>query len=79
MERRGCCVRLGKDARHFQQDAAAGGVVVGAVVDVVARHFGTNAEVVVVRGVHDGFVFELGVGARQHGDHVVAIRTGALC
>ena len=41
--------------RHFQQDAAAGRVVVGAVVDVVSRHVGANAEVIVVGGVHDRF------------------------
>ena len=57
--------------RHFQQDATAGRVVVGAVVDVVARHVGTNAEVIVVGGVHDGFGFQLRVGAGQHGNHVV--------
>ncbi len=43
---------LGKGMRQFEQNAATGRIVVGAVVDVVARHFGTNAQVIVVRGIH---------------------------
>ena len=42
--------------RDFQQDAAAGAVVDRAVVDVVAFGPGVDAEVIVVRGVEDGFI-----------------------
>jgi len=43
-------------ASEFKQDAAAGAVVHSAVVDIVAGHVGANAEVIVMRGVHDRFV-----------------------
>ena len=47
------------------------GVVFGAVVDVVARRVGlADAEVVVVRGVDDDLVLELGIAARQQAGDV---------
>ncbi len=62
---------LRKYAGELEDNAASGGVVAGTVVDVVAGHVGADAEMVVVRGVHDGFVFQFGVGAGEHGEHVV--------
>ena len=61
----------GIGARHFQQDAAAGGVVHRAVVDVVARLLGMDAEVVVMSAVEDGLILHPGIGAGQHGNHVL--------
>ena len=46
----------GPDAGEFHEDGAAGGVVGGAVVDVVAGHAGDEAEMVVVGGVEDGLI-----------------------
>ena len=46
--------RLRERARHFHQNAAAGAVVGGAVVDVVAFRIGIDAEMIVVRGIEDG-------------------------
>ena len=68
----------GEDARNLQQDAAAGRIVERAVVDVVARHAGHDAEMIVVRAVHDGLVLQLGIGARQHGNDVVGIEGANL-
>jgi hypothetical protein len=60
-----------KGASQLEQDAAAGGVISGAVVNVVAGHVWANAEVIVVRGVHYGFVFQFAVGTGQHRQHVI--------
>jgi hypothetical protein len=48
---------LGPDAGHFEEYAAAGGVVGGAVVDVVAGHPGDETEMVEVSGVEDGLIY----------------------
>src|SRR5262252_9064721 len=65
---------LAEGAGQFEQDSAAGGVVVGAVVDVVTRHIGTNTKMVVVRGVEDGLVLQLAVDARQHSNDVIRLQ-----
>src|ERR1700692_4882687 len=44
------------NAADFHEDAAPSGVIHGAVINVVARHVGTDAEMVVVRRVHYPFV-----------------------
>ncbi len=67
----GAGLSLRENARQLQHDTAAGGVVAGAVVNVVSWHFGADAEVVIVRGVDDGFVFQFGIRAGEHADYVV--------
>src|SRR5450631_2085 len=61
---------VGPVAGEFQQDAAAGGVVDGSIVNIVALQFRNDAEMIVVGGVQYRFALELGVGARKHGDDV---------
>ena len=52
--RLGCC----PDATEFEQDAAAGRVVRGTVINVRAGRLGfVDAEMVVVRGIQNGFAF----------------------
>ena len=50
----GRCGGLREGPGQFEKDAAAGAVVGGAVVDVVAFRVGIDAEVIVVRGVEHG-------------------------
>ncbi len=61
---------LRPDAGEFEEHAAAGGVVGGAVVDVVAGHAGDEAEVVEVGGVEDGLILPCGGCAGQDADYV---------
>ena len=61
---------MGPDAGEFEQNSAAGGVVHGAVVNLVAGFGRVNAEMIVVRGVENGFAVFVGVGALQHGEHI---------
>ena len=61
---------LGPGAREFQQDAAAGGVIDGAVIDVVAFCVGHDAQVIVVGGIHHRFIFVVGDHAGTHGEHI---------
>ena len=49
------CLAVG--VSQFEEDRASGRVVIGPVVNVVAGHIGTNAEVIVVCGEHHRFVF----------------------
>src|SRR5215469_2308612 len=69
---------LAEGANQLEQDATTGGVVVRAVIDIVARHVGANAQVIVVRGVEDGLVFKLQVRAGQHTDNIVRLERANL-
>ncbi len=60
-----------ESTRQLQQNAAAGSVVGRAVVDIVARRIGTNAQVVVVRGKHHRLVFHFAARTWQDRQHVV--------
>jgi hypothetical protein len=62
-------------ARHGQELRTPGGIVLGAVVDLVAGLVRlADAEVIVVRAVNHHFVLELRIAARQHARHV-GVRT----
>src|SRR5579859_7971264 len=70
--------RRSEGTRNFQQDAASGGIIVGAVEDVVAGHIRTDAEMIVVRGVENGFVGSLAVRAGQDGHYVIRFEVAHL-
>src|SRR6185436_12722710 len=61
----------GKGARDGQQLRTAGGIVLGAVVDLVpGLVWLTDAEVIVVRGIDHHFVFQLRIAAGQQAGDV---------
>ena len=63
----------GERLRNLDHRRRAAGVVVGAVVDVVAFASAANAQVIVVRGEHQVGVFQRRVGAAQNADHVAQL------
>src|SRR5262249_23952750 len=71
-------VHSGKGAGDFEQSRTAGGVVQGAVVDRIAFHGFTNADVVEVCGVDDVFILQCGVAAFEFGDDILALRVARL-
>src|SRR5215472_14059225 len=59
--------------RQLQYGDAAGGIVVGAVVDAVAVYRFTNAEVVHVGGEEDDLVLQFGIATAKDPDHVARV------
>ena len=61
--------------RQLDQNAASRGIVIGAVVNVVTRHIGANAQMIVVRACTSlPRSFNFAIGTRQHGDHIVRFK-----
>ena len=66
-------IKRGPGARHFDQDAAAGGVVHGAVVNGVAVDGRADTQMIPMRGEDHGLRLQLGIAARHHRDHVARL------
>jgi len=66
---------MGRERRQSVGDlddgGGAAGVVIGAVVDVVAGTRAAHAQVIVMRGHQQVCVRELGIGATEHADDVM--------
>ena len=48
---------------QLQKNAAARRIVVGSIVDIVPRHVGTYAQVIIVSGVQNGFILQFVIEA----------------
>src|SRR3974390_1104500 len=65
----------GPNTGELQENAATGGVVDGAVIDVVALWPGiVDAEVIVVRGVENSFGPTTGIRTIQTGHHIARVK-----
>src|SRR5262249_53822114 len=75
-EKNGGALRSGRlgapGAGEFEQQAAASGVVRGAVIDIVPEDGPAYTEVVPVRREDNGLRLQRGVAAFRDADHVVA-------
>src|ERR1035438_10825041 len=65
--------RRSECASELEQDAAAGRVVHGAVVEIVAAHRRIDAEMIVVRGEYHGLSRGAGLRSRRQAHHVVRL------
>ena len=75
MLRRGCLRKLGQRARYFHHRDCSAAVIVGAVIDPIARPVGAHAQMIVMRGQQNGSIAQGRIGTAQNSDHV-AQRSG---